>query len=389
MSVKSWYNKRYTPEQIKEIQRTLGVEADGLIGPNTLRAIKEYQADAGLKADGLWGKSTQAKADEWNAQYDSIQPTFSKGKDTDNLKEAAYKQYSDNLEKKYYQDEQKKYESNFLPNYEEDNQELALLNAHIDSLKKQIAERDARKQEAMNAQPKTRVGWASYIIDNDRGLLDKYADAERAWQVARQQNEYSQQLADKQRAEQAAYNRDEWQLNLSKAQNEYTAASTALAIAKKNGNKADINTAEQAVANAKASVDYWKKRLGLPTVVKKNDDNPPEGKQEYTPEGKQPLVSVESILATAKAKFNKNLTKKEIDEQMTLLKPYIDQKGEASTLYEDYRTKKSKEDKDFDAAVLKEAIVLADGQDSWDAIDEAMKEKLKAEARAKLGKGVK
>ena len=38
------------------------------------------------------------------------------------------------------------------PNIEEDNQELALLNAHIDSLKKQIAERDARKQEAMNAQ---------------------------------------------------------------------------------------------------------------------------------------------------------------------------------------------------------------------------------------------
>ena len=81
---------------------------------------------------------------------------------------------------------------------EEENQELALLNAHSDSLKKQIAERDARKQEAMNAQPKTRVGWASYIIDNDRGLLDKYADAERAWQVAKKQNEYATQLADKQ-----------------------------------------------------------------------------------------------------------------------------------------------------------------------------------------------
>ena len=265
------------------------------------------------------------------------------------------------------------------PNIEEDNQELALLNAHIDSLKKQIEERDARKQEAMNAQPKTRVGWASYIIDNDSGLLDKYAVAERAWQVARQQNEYATRLADKQRAEQAEYNRDEWQLNLSKAQNEYTAASTALAIANKNGNEADINTAEQAVANAKASVDYWKKRLGIPTEVKKND----------TPEDDKPIVSAESILATAKAKFNKNLTKKEIDEQMTLLKPYIDQKGEASTLYEDYRTKKSKEDKDFDAAVLKEAIVSAGGQDNWDIVGKDMQEKLKANARAKLSKGAK
>lgn len=274
------------------------------------------------------------------------------------------------------------------PNIEEDNQELALLNAHIDSLKKQIEERDARKQEAMNAQPKTRVGWASYIIDNDRGLLDKYADAERAWQVARQQNEYATQLADKQRAEQAEYNRDEWQLNLSKAQNEYTAASTALTIANKNGNKADINTAEQAQANAKASVDYWRKRLGLPTEVKKND-TPPEGEQEDTPEGKKPIVSAESILATAKAKFNKNLTKKEIDEQMTLLKPYIDQKGEASTLYEDYRTKKSKEDKDFDAAVLKEAIAAGGGEDVWNEHTKEFQDALKAEARAKLSKGAK
>ena len=274
------------------------------------------------------------------------------------------------------------------PNIEEDNQELALLNAHIDSLKKQIAERDARKQEAMNAQPKTRVGWASYIIDNDRGLLDKYADAERAWQVAKKQNEYAVQLADKQRAEQAEYNRDEWQLNLSKAQNEYTAASTALEIANKNGNKADINIAEQAVANAKASVDYWKKRLGLPTEVKKNDDTPKDV-QEDTPEGKQPLVSAESILAIAKEEYKNNLTKKEIDAQMKAILPYVNQNAEAASLYSQYKYKKSKESKDFDAAVLKEAIVSAGGEDVWNAIDTNMKDNLKAAARAKLSKGAK
>ena len=104
------------------------------------------------------------------------------------------------------------------PNIEEDNQELALLNAHIDSLKKQIEERDARKQEAMNAQPKTRVGWASYIIDNDRGLLDKYADAERAWQVARQQNEHAKELANAQRQEQRAINLNEARDTLAKLQ---------------------------------------------------------------------------------------------------------------------------------------------------------------------------
>lgn len=275
-----------------------------------------------------------------------------------------------------------------MVNIEEDNQELALLNAHIDNLKKQIAERDARKQEAMNAQPKTRVGWASYIIDNDRGLLDKYADAERAWQVAKKQNEYAMQLADKQRADQAAYNRDEWQLNLSKAQNEYTAASTALAIANKNGDEEAINTAEQAKANAKASVDYWSKRLGLPTAVKKNVDTPKDN-QEDTPEGKKPLVNVEAILATAKEEYKKNLTKKEIDAQMKSIEPYVNQNAEAASLYSQYKSKKSKESKDFDAAVLKEAIASAGGQDVWDALGKEMQETLKANARATLSKGAK
>lgn len=266
------------------------------------------------------------------------------------------------------------------PNIEEDNQELALLNAHIDSLKKQIEERDARKQEAMNAQPKTRVGWASYIIDNDRGLLDKYADAERAWQVARQQNEYATRLADKQRAEQAEYNRDEWQLNLSKAQNEYTAASTALEIANKNGNKADINTAEQAVANAKASVDYWKKRLGIPTEVKKNDTPPEDDK---------PIVNAESILATANEEYKKNLTKKEIDAQLKAILPYVNQNAEAASLYSQYKSKKSKEDKDFDNAVLKAAIAAGGGESVWNEHTKEFQDALKAEARAKLSKGAK
>lgn len=274
-----------------------------------------------------------------------------------------------------------------MVNIEEDNQELALLNAHIDNLKKQIAERDARKQEAMNAQPKTRVGWASYIIDNDRGLLDKYADAERAWQVAKKQNEYAMQLADKQRVDQAEYNRDEWQLNLSKAQNEYTAASTALAIANKNGDEEAINTAEQAKANAKASVDYWSKRLGLPTAVKKNDT--PKDNQEDTPEGKKHIVNVEAILATAKEEYKKNLTKKEIDAQMKAIEPYVNQNAEAASLYSQYKSKKSKESKDFDAAVLKEAIAIAGGQDKWDVIGKEMKETLKADARVKLSKGAK
>ena len=148
------------------------------------------------------------------------------------------------------------------PNIEEDNQELALLNAHIDSLKKQIEERDARKQEAMNAQPKTRVGWASYIIDNDRGLLDKYADAERLWYTLKEQERHAKELADKQRAQQDMMNTDDNMKNRSIAAINYQYAQQALKL----DNSRDPATKamlEQKAAEAKATLDYWNKRTGL------------------------------------------------------------------------------------------------------------------------------
>ena len=74
---------------------------------------------------------------------------------------------------------------------------------------------------------------------------------------------------------------------------------------------------------------------------------------------------------------------------MKAILPYVNQNAEAASLYSQYKSKKSKEDKDFDAAVLKEAIARAGGQDNWDIIGKAMQEKLKANARAKLNKGAK
>lgn len=212
MSAKSWYKKRYTPEQIKEIQRTLGVEEDGLIGPDTLRAIKEYQEAIGVKADGLWGKATQAKADEWNDEYNSFVPN----RTVNNPNEELYKEYADNLEKKYYQDEQKRYESNFLPNYEMSNVELAYLNKEIDKVKKQLADRQAKYESVPT--PKTQVGWSSYIVNNDRGMLDKYQDAERAWYNKLKDQEHAKELANAQRQEQRAINLNSARDTLAKLQ---------------------------------------------------------------------------------------------------------------------------------------------------------------------------
>ena len=255
MSAKSWYNKKYTPDQIKEIQRTLGVEEDGLIGPDTLRAIKEYQEAVGLKADGLWGKATQAKADEWNDKYNSFVP-----RTVSNPNEELYKEYADNLEKKYFQDERNRYESNFSPNYEMSNVELAYLNKEIDKVKKQLADRQSKYESV--PQPKTQVGWSSYIVNNDRGLLDKYTDAERAWYNKLKDQEHAKELAKAQMEQQAAYRMDENMKNRSLALNKLQYAEAAL---KNDTSGDDLVKAglERDVRNAKEELKYWNKAVGI------------------------------------------------------------------------------------------------------------------------------
>lgn len=281
MNYKSWYRK-YTPEQIKEIQRTLGVEEDGLIGQDTINAIKEYQEAAGVKADGLWGKATQAKVDEWNEQYDSLQPTFSKGKDTDNLKEAAYKQYSDNLDKRYWLEEQKKYESNFKPNYEMSNVELAYLNKEIDKVKKQLEARQSNYESV--PQPKTQVGWSSYIVNNDRGMLDKYQDAERAWYNKLKDQEHAKELANAQRQEQAAYRMDDNIKNRSLALNKLQYAQAALKNDTSNDPLVKAGL-EKDVRNAIEELNYWNKAVGLEEY---KEDNTQPNTSSNTPTSNSP-----------------------------------------------------------------------------------------------------
>lgn len=45
---------------VEDIQRAVGVKADGLYGKDTKAAVKQYQKELGVTADGLWGKRTEA-----------------------------------------------------------------------------------------------------------------------------------------------------------------------------------------------------------------------------------------------------------------------------------------------------------------------------------------
>jgi hypothetical protein len=44
----------------KQIQKALGIKADGVMGPKTRRALKRFQKSHGLKADGVAGPATLA-----------------------------------------------------------------------------------------------------------------------------------------------------------------------------------------------------------------------------------------------------------------------------------------------------------------------------------------
>lgn len=94
--------------------------------------------------------------------------------------------------------------------------EIALLDKQIAEVKKQLADRQAKYESVPT--PKTQVGWASYIVNNDRGMLDKYQDAERAWYNKLIDQAHAKELAKAQRQEQREHNLNSARDTLAKLQ---------------------------------------------------------------------------------------------------------------------------------------------------------------------------
>ena len=185
----------------------------------------------------------------------------------------------------------------------EDNQELTKLEEDIAKVKSMIAQRQSRFEEV--PQPKTRVGWASYIANNDRGMLDKYQDAERQWYNLKEQERHAKELADAQRVQQGLINMDENMKNYSIANANYQ---YAVAAKKADTSKDPVTTAmlAQKEAEAKATLDYWKKRIGevdeepkVPKVHKLDSEDVPnkgtEGTEGTGGEHKEPAVTTEAV----------------------------------------------------------------------------------------------
>jgi hypothetical protein len=142
-----------------------------------------------------------------------------------------------------------------------DYSQLDKLDAEIAELKQRIAERDAKKVP----QPKTNVGWASYIMNDDPHLLDMYQNAERQWNQMQEQNKLTKELAAQNRQEQQMYALDDNMKNRSHAAINFEYARQALENDNTNDPRVKAQL-EQALDNALTDYNYWNKRLGYEEV---------------------------------------------------------------------------------------------------------------------------
>lgn len=187
-----------------------------------------------------------------------------------------------------------------------DYSQLDKLDAEIAELKQRIAERDAKKVP----QPKTNVGWASYIMNDDPHLLDMYQNAERQWNQMQEQNKLTKELAAQNRQEQQMYAMDENMKNRSLAAIAYNYAKQALENDVSNDPRIR-NQLMQTLAEKKAELNYWNKRTGFDEV--KDLPEKKEDAEVTQPKVEGPTLGVKTVDYSSITSFDT-----EADKQKTL-----------------------------------------------------------------------
>lgn len=121
---------------------------------------------------------------------------------------------------------------------------LQEIDADIAQVKAEIALRD--KYERGFNQPQTKVGWGSYIVNNDRGLLDQYQNRENQWKNLIKQQEF-------QAAERALQQKfQEEQNRLNRNSNERIAGINKLNAADEKRSEAELQYQKFVLAREKA-----------------------------------------------------------------------------------------------------------------------------------------
>lgn len=166
----------------------------------------------------------------------------------------------------------------------------------IEEIKADIARVQAQIAEQKQVpQPKTNVGWASYIMNDDPHLLDMYQNAERQWNQMQEQNKLTKEISDANRAEQERYAMDDLRKQRTQAQAKLDTAEMLLKSAEAKREDPDmIAKLKQEVAVNRAEVDWLNKRTGF--VPKPVEDTPKaNGQEPPAAEAAEPTLSVDKV----------------------------------------------------------------------------------------------
>lgn len=220
-------------EEIKQLQRLIGAEEDGLWGPKSKATLNEFTLS---QFEPMTEPST--------AEYNPLFATGRLGVKVDKPEPVA--------------------------DYREDKYNKEPLN-YMDAL---LALKNLESNKPMPRVPSSWVGWASYINSGDRGLLSEFAEADKAWNMKK--------LEEEEKARQLISNIREKELDRKNAREIAAANKVVEADAKKDEyirgrNKAAsmLNYAQQALAQdpnniqlqkdvqlAKEDFDYYDRKLG-------------------------------------------------------------------------------------------------------------------------------
>lgn len=200
------------------------------------------------------------------------------------------------------------------------------IKADIERTKAEIALRD--KYERGFNQPQTSVGWGSYIVSGDRGMLDQYQNRENNWKTLQEQqlfnaleNEKNRKLQEelaklnKSNEQSSNTNYTKAQLDADIAQAEYDDA-----IAKLDMDKSETVTAAKKAAlrlnYANSQLPYFDKSVHVvPTEFKEDAPNIAKGKKiNYAKSILDPILSLPAKNWTDEQKAQYKEQKAIIDE---------------------------------------------------------------------------
>ena len=249
-------------EQVKYLQSILGVDVDGIFGKKSAKALQSElnnynDEDNQIVVDGKFGKKSKSAWNQMLSEEDKALKAHNEAKSKNPVEytNAFYNVPSEEEEQPIY-----------TRTY--DYPEIALLDKKIADVKKQLAERQSKYESV--PQPKTQVGWGSYIANNDSTLLNKYQDAERAWYNKLKDQEHAKELAKAQMEQQSGYDKD---ARIKDFNNAKVAADTAYQLLR-NDNSNDKNVRAKLINDYKSAMNnlnYYASKTGNEEYELDND----------------------------------------------------------------------------------------------------------------------